>query len=120
LRRLFVAIAGTLDRPLTDYGSDRLRINDQQVRDQLEPMLTRDERVTAEELRLGAWQVMASMLDLDDAEREYTTRLQLGDLLPELLFPDDPQLAGSLARHPALLWKAHNAREHAKGRGSRS
>jgi hypothetical protein len=118
-RRLFVAIAGILDRPLTEYGKERLRINDQQVRDQLEPMLTRDERVTAEELRLGAWQVMAPMLDLDEAEREYTRRLQVGDLLPELLFPEDPQLAESLARHPALLWKAQNAREHAKERGSR-
>ena len=82
-------------------------------------MLTRDERVTAEELRLGAWQVMAPMLDIDEAEREFTRRLQAGDLLPELLFPDDPQLAERLARHPALLWKAQNAREHAKERGSR-
>jgi hypothetical protein len=119
-RRLFVAMAGVLDRPLTEYGEDRLRINGQQVRDQLEPMLTRDERVTAEELRLGAWQVMAPMLDLDEAEREYTTRLQVGDLRPELLFPDDPHFSESLARHPALLWKAQNAREHARGRGSRS
>jgi hypothetical protein len=119
LRRLFVAVAGVLDRPLTEYGEGRIRISDQQVRDQLEPMLARDERPTAEQLRSGAWQVMAPMLDLDEAEREYTTRLQLGELLPELLFPEDAQLAERLARHPALLWKAQNAREHTKGRGSR-
>jgi len=119
IRRLFVAIAGVLDRPLTEYGEDRLRISDQQVRDQLEPMLTRDERVTTEQLRSGAWQVMAPMLDLDEAEREYTTRLQLGEFLPALLFPEDGPLAARLARHPALLWKAQNARDHAKGRVSR-
>ena len=55
LRRVFVALAGTLDRPLTEYGEDRFRIDDRQVRELLEPMLTRDERVSAEELRLGAW-----------------------------------------------------------------
>lgn len=104
---------------LTEYGVDRLRISDQQVRDQLDPMLTRDERVTAEDLRSGAWQVMAPMLALDEAEREYTTRLQRGELRPELLFPEDAQFAGRLARHPALLWKAQNARDHTKARGSR-
>jgi hypothetical protein len=48
-------------------------------------------------------------------DREYTDRLQLGDLRPELLFPADPETAGRLARHPALLWKAQNARWHRGG-----
>ena len=54
-----------------------------------------------------------------EAEREYTTRLQRGELRPELLFPEDAQFAGRIARHPALLWKAQNARDHTKARGSR-
>jgi hypothetical protein len=82
-------------------------------------MLTRDERVSGEDLRLGAWRVIAPLLALDEAEREYTERLQVGDLRPDLLFPYDSRLSELLARHPALLWKAQNARQHSKGRGSR-
>ena len=81
-------------------------------------MLTRDERASAEQLRSGAWRVMRPVLALDEAEREYTASLQVGELRPELLFPGDGQIAERLARHPALLWKAQNARDHAKGRGS--
>jgi len=43
----------------------------------------------------------------------------VGDLRPELLFPDDSEISERLARHPALLWKAQNAREHSKRPGSR-
>jgi hypothetical protein len=31
---------------------------------------------------------------------------------PDLLFADDQDLAARVARHPALLWKAKNARRH--------
>jgi predicted nucleotidyltransferase component of viral defense system len=112
LKRTFVALAGTLDRPLMAYGKDRLRVTDQQVRQQLDGMLLQDEHVTASDLNLEAWEVLAPLLDLDDAEREYTDRLQVGELRPELLFPDDADMSDRFARHPALLWKAQNAREH--------
>lgn len=113
LMRIFIGLAGILDRPLTAYGRDRLRVTDQQVREQLDGMLLRDEHVTASDLNSGAWEVLAPLLDLDDAEREYTDRLQVGELRPDLLFPDDAEMADRLARHPALLWKAQNARQHA-------
>jgi hypothetical protein len=61
---------------------------------------------------LEHWIEPGRLLELSDAEREYTDRLQMGELRPGLLFPDDPELAARLARHPALLWKAKNAREH--------
>ena len=116
LKRTFVALAGMLDHPLTAYGRDRLRVTDQQVRQQLDAMLLQDEHVTASDLNSDAWEVLAPFLDFDDAEREYTDRLQVGELRPELLFPDDADMTDRLARHPALLWKAQNAREHAAGR----
>lgn len=114
LRRLFVATAGILDHPLHAYGPERLaRVDDDVVRSQLHPMLLSGEEPTARELRESAWRVIAPLVDLDEAEREYTERLQLGELRPDLLFPGDPDLASRVARHPALLWKAQNARDHA-------
>lgn len=113
-RRLFIAIAGILNHPLHDYGRDRLdRVTDTVVSDQLHPMLIRGNEPSASELRGGAWSVVAPLLDLDEAEREYTDRLQIGELAPEVLFPDEGEMAERLRRHPALLWKAQNARQHA-------
>jgi len=76
-------------------------------------MLIRGNEPGASELRAGAWSVVAPLLDLDEAEREYTDRLQIGELVPEVLFPDEGEMAERLSRHPALLWKAQNARQHA-------
>jgi hypothetical protein len=59
------------------------------------------------------------LLELAGEEREFTDRLQEGELCPELLFPDDTEMAGLLARHPALLWKVKNAREHRRTRRKR-
>jgi len=119
LHRLFVAVSGILDHPLHRYGPERLdRIDDDAVRTQLHPMLTSSDEPNAESLRGDTLRLLIPMLELSDGEREYTDRLQVGELRPALLFPDDPELADRLARHPALLWKARNAWEHA-GAGRR-
>lgn len=51
--------------------------------------------------------------------------VQRGELKPELLFPDDPEEAGRLAAHPAILWKIQNvqsylARPARQGKGAGS
>ncbi len=46
LRRLFIALAGALDRPLHDYGKQRLeKVTQAAVAEQLHPMLSRDDRL---------------------------------------------------------------------------
>lgn len=118
LRLLFVALAGTLDHPVHSYGPDRWRrVTDAAVQEQLHPSLAEGDRPNAAELREAAWAIIAPLLALIPAEREYTDRLQAGELRPDLLFPDDDELAGRLARHPALLWKAQNAKRHRNGKG---
>ena len=113
LRSLFVALAGTLDHPVHSYSSDRWRrVTDRAVEEQLHPNLTERDRPSAAELREAAWTVVGPLVTLTPAQREYTDRLQAGELRPDVLFPDDHELAGRLARHPALLWKAENARRH--------
>jgi len=113
LRRLFVALAGALDRPLPDYGRQRLeKITQAAVTEQLHPMLSSADRPSAAKLRSGTWRVIAPLLKLTRAEREYSERLQIGELRPELLFPGDEKQAEILRHHPVLLWKVHNAKAH--------
>jgi hypothetical protein len=77
-------------------------------------MLTEMDRPRAQELVDHAWNAVSPLLELNQKEMNFTSRLQEGDLYPGLLFPDDPEMASFLQKHPALLWKAKNARQHAQ------
>jgi hypothetical protein len=113
LRRLFVAIAGALPHPLYTYGRERLRtVTRATVESQLHPMLAGDDRPSARALREGAFAVVGRLLRLTKGEREFSRRIQEGDLRPELLFPRDSRMAARLRSHPVLLWKIENARKH--------
>jgi hypothetical protein len=79
-------------------------------------MLAESARPRAADMREAAWAVVDPLLRLTPAEREYTDRIQVGELRPDLLFPDDLELTARVARHPALLWTSENARRHLKGR----
>lgn len=112
-RRIHVAMAVTLPLPLHQYGQDRFeRVTDRSIEEQLVPMLQGSERPVTSELKEQAWSVVAPLVSLDEAEREYVDRVHAGELLPALLFPDDGDLADRLSRHPALLWKIENVRRH--------
>jgi len=113
-RHLFIALAGAMDRPLYDYGESRFeRVTQAVVADQLHPMLSGNDRPTAEYLRQETWNVVGPLLDLSAEEREYSERMQIGELRPELLFPRDEAMIHLLRSHPVLLWKAGNAKAHA-------
>lgn len=115
LRPIFVGLAGMLPHPLHSYCEDRLaRVTESVVSRELLPMLSREQSIGAPELRQRAWDVARPLLELTEAEREYTDLIQNGELRPELLFPKDEQMAQRLRDHPALLWKAQNARAHGK------
>lgn len=116
-RRLFTALAATLPRPLNEYGLERLsRITDTLVREQLAEMLTIDERLDAADLRQRAWGAIEPLLELDEAELDFTRGVSRRELLVELLFPDDGALASLLLHHPALTWKIENVRRHRRHR----
>jgi hypothetical protein len=66
----------------------------------------------AESLVVECRRLLQILLPLDERELEFLTRLsEGGEIAPELLTPD-PALQSIIARHPALLWKAHNVRRH--------
>jgi predicted nucleotidyltransferase component of viral defense system len=112
-RGLFVALAGTLERPFYERAAERLSNASRGNLDaELGPMLRTGERVEAAELRTRAWEVIEPLTRPTPSEREFTERLQLGELLPGILFPDDARMAERICLHPALQWKAENARAH--------
>lgn len=109
-RRIFVAMAGMLPRPLFSYSTARIdRIRDSDVRSLLHPMLIETEKPSAAELRRAAGAVVSPLLELSEDERKFCDRLGRGELVPKLLFPDDAALAARVAASPPLLWKAQNA-----------
>jgi hypothetical protein len=113
VRGLFVALAGTLERPFYEHAVERLRDGSRGNFDaELGPMLRANARIEATELRMRAWEVIAPLTQPTSPEREFTERLQQGELLPEILFPDDAGTAERIRLHPALQWKAENARAH--------
>lgn len=113
LKALFVFFTGTLPLPLSRYGLDRLdRLTPREYRSQLLPVLAQGQQIPLPDMIATAKAVLDPMLMLSDGESEFVVRLDQGELRPDLLFPDDPQLSARLAMHPALRWKAQNALEH--------
>ncbi len=113
-RGRFLALAGTLDHSPSTYTAERLaqRVTQREVDEQLVPLLASGAAVRAADLVAAAWPRVEPLLTLSTEERAFVDRLHRGDLQPALLFPTDPEEAERLSRHPALLWKAKNARDH--------
>lgn len=113
MRRVHVAFAATLPHPIFEYRQDRLdRVTERVVQEQLVPMLHGGEEADADELKERAWSVLEPFVTLGDNEREYIDRAHAGELAPELLFPDDSEMANRMQRHPALRWKIDNVKRH--------
>lgn len=111
-KRLVVAFAGTLDHPLHSYGRERLeRVRAIDIASELLPMLGGGTAVERQALIERAWQAIAPIVTLDDSERQFTDRLQLGELRLDLLLPGDSDLRKRLEKWPPLQWKALNARK---------
>jgi len=115
-RRLFIALAATLDRPLTTYARPRLdaQLAARRVAAQLAPMLAVEGSPDARALVDRAWETIAGLLALSQNELEYFAAIDRGELRLDLLFPDQPSEVTRLAAHPALQWKLANVRGEAQ------
>lgn len=115
VKALFVRYTGTLSLPLTTYSVERLeRLTASDYENKLLPVLNLGEAPERLDLINRAQNVLRPMLDLEPEQIEYVERLQKGEYCPELVLPFDPALAEKLRQHPALLWKAQNAKPHAQ------
>ena len=116
LRCLFVALSGVLPRALSAYGARHLdRFTQQSVDVELAPMLRSGETPSVGALRERAEALLGRILALSPSEAEYVERIQWGELAPELVVANQPELLARLRTHPALLWKVENARKRPRG-----
>lgn len=115
-RRLFVLFSGTLSLPLTSYSVDRIdQVTQEEIDARLVPMLFGNRSVARDDIVAKAKESVAPLLVLDEAEREYCAAINRGDYRPDLLLADWPEVLEPLKHHPALLWKAENARKKRSG-----
>lgn len=113
-RNWFIAMSAILDHPLTTYTLSRLEslVTERAVMEQLAPMLAVDMPPRAEYLIKEAWAVVSEFMTLRPNETKYIAAIEQGELLPDLLFTDDPEAIQRLTEHPAILWKVTNVRAH--------
>ncbi len=118
-RAVFIALSVTLAHPVSTYSLERMRqrLTPQILETQLIPMLATVELPKAAALVDQAWRVVAPLVELTTAEAEFVDRVAGGELRPEILFPDDHEMATIVATHPAIQWKLENVRRH-RGRES--
>ena len=122
-RSRFIALSAILEHPLPSYTLEGLakRLADPGAKQQLSPFLAGGDVPPATLLLQNAWDVVRPFLVLRREETEFLEAVNRGQLRPELLFPDDPQEAGRIASHPAILWKITNVRSlPAKRKSSRA
>ncbi len=114
MRSIIIAYTGLLPKPVSDYSIEIVmrRLTREHFLKTLIPMLLVDDHPEFDSLRSEAWKILESFTILNDNEQEFVNRLQRGELLPELLFPDNKRLQELMRTHPPLLWKVQNAREH--------
>lgn len=113
LKRLFVFFSGVQDHPISSFAIDRLdRLTQADAERTLADLLKKGEEVSAKQLIEGAKESLLPLLDLEDHEKEYVERIQLGEYKPELLFSDEPEFLEVLRGHPALLWKTLNKQRY--------
>lgn len=111
-KKLAVAFTGILDHALYTYGRERLeRLRDVDIAAELLPMIGGRAAVSRDDLIDRAWKGLVPILALEDPEREFVDRLQMGDVRLDLLFQGDSEMRERLEKWPPLQWKAQNARK---------
>jgi len=110
-KKLFVFFSGTLDRPLHSYSVDLIdRVSEMDIDNQLKPMLMQKAELSRATLVEAAKSAVAPLLELEDEEVEFCDALNRGEFMPSLLLRAWPEILSELESHPALLWKAQNAK----------
>jgi predicted nucleotidyltransferase component of viral defense system len=119
-RARFIAFAAVLEHPLWTYTGKRLKmlVNDRAVDELLIPLLVGNPTIECRKVASTAWSIVKPFLELKREERDYLKYIEKGEIRPECLSLRSRREADSIRRHPAILWKTANVREHLAKSGS--
>ena len=112
LRKLAVLFGSTMDNDFRTYTMERASdVDAKQIDILLYPLLKADDRPRLAEMLTGARPLLEGVLD-HKREEAYLAAVAAGKYEPELLFPENMEIAERIRLHPALLWKAQNVAEY--------
>lgn len=112
MRKLAVLFASTLNRDLRSYNMSRFAgIDEEAIKRLLYPLLKAGHRPTGPEMFAVTKPILEGVLD-HRRESNFLEAMAAGKYQPELLFPKHDDIVNRIRRHPALLWKAENVRQH--------
>lgn len=112
-RRWFIALSSVLEHLLSTYTRERFEAltTERDITERLAPLLAEAAPAKAD-LIARVWASVGGLLLLESHEEDFTAAIQRGELRPDLLFPVNPEEAGRIAVHPAILWKIENVRNY--------
>jgi predicted nucleotidyltransferase component of viral defense system len=115
-RSRFIALSAVLDHPLPTYTKGRLKsmLTDRTLSESLVPVLASSELLRSADLIDRAWDVIEQFFPLEPKEEKYVAGIQRGELLLQLLFAPGSEDSKKISKHPAILWKVLNVRDHLK------
>src|SRR5229473_7496876 len=111
LRKLAVLFGSTMDNDFLTYTMESAsNVDAKQIDTLLYPLLKADDRPRLAEMLTAARPLLEGVLD-HKREEAYLAAIASGKYEPELLFPENMEIAERIRLHPALLWKAQNVAE---------
>lgn len=122
LRLAFILYGAMNRKDWQTVKIDDVGVDAGELEDQLAPLLSEsslaritDRHAWAEKIIAECRTALSVVLPMDASQLKFLDRLlKAGEIDPSLL-TDDADMRGRIARHPALLWKALNVREHKDG-----
>jgi hypothetical protein len=88
-----------------------------EIRERLLPVLRTSQIVTGDDLSAWATKLVAhaktflsSFFPLQKHEMEFISKVRTSGMIEPQLITDDPQLVSKIRNHPALLWRALQAK----------
>lgn len=112
MRKLAVLLGSTLNRDLRSYSMSRFAdIGKEAIKRLLYPLLKAGDRPTESEMFAVVKPILEGVLD-HKQENNFLEAMAAGKYQPELLFHKNAGIVNRIRSHPALLWKAENARQY--------
>jgi len=110
VRAWTIALSAMFPLPLPRYGRERIEqvLTARRIREELVPMLTGGGALEPTALLVDAWDAVAPLLRLTQPETDYVSGIEQGEIRADLLFPDAPEAAAQVCRHPQIRWKVEN------------